>query len=340
MKKAFTMIEKNDLYDERKIRSLVIRYVSVELIKKYKELDIRFTLIDMGIIYFMVLFQIVSSIYLYNTIGLWILVLCPFFILISGVAFNWMNVQLHEASHTLLFSSRKINDIFCNIAYGMFSLQDIETYRATHMLHHSDLRTPKDPDLWLYTIGIGKPYGILRGVFEDLFMITAIKRRMQVSRFFSDNKIPSPVVPAYVKLTKILGQVIITLIYVYFCGAFGVLMYMLFYLYGLVAIFPLLVRVRTVVQHGYRAEAENIDNESLLFVSRSTTSSFLEFLLFGARMDYHFEHHLFSNIPYYNLKKMNKVLEQANFFSSKEESNFSRYITKDYLLTYLKIARV
>src|SRR5262249_50041762 len=156
--------------------------------------------------------------------------------LISGVAFNWINVQIHEASHYLLLRDRWWNDFYCNVALGSFALQDVQTYRATHGMHHSHLHTRQDPDLEIYSSDVGSCRSVLRGLRDDLLLLSAFRRRREVAQFLAANETPAERVPLHAGAAKALAQLSIVAAFVYWCGAWGLLYYGAFYLYGLIGI--------------------------------------------------------------------------------------------------------
>ena len=67
-------------------------------------------------IYALLPLSLFSGIALFLAIGPAALIASPIFAILNGVAFNWINVQVHEASHGLLLRQRKWNDAYCNLA--------------------------------------------------------------------------------------------------------------------------------------------------------------------------------------------------------------------------------
>ena len=296
-----------------------------------------YTLLDTLIIYALLGGVVFGMCWLHARFGSWALLALPVFAFQSGVAFNWINVQVHEASHYLLLSKR-YNDIYCNLAIGALGLQDVETYRATHMLHHGYLHTEKDPDLWVYTTHVGAPRQFLRGVLEDLTLATIFRRKRQVMEFLRANGMSGHVAPRYVPFAKLGAQCLVLGAFVWFCGPLGMIFYGFAYLYGLLAVFPVLVRVRTVVQH-FDPALLSLAEAAVPrpFISRSTVAPFIEFFLVGARMDYHFEHHVHPNVPYYGLAKMHRALQRQGFFDAASEGMGKGLHTDDYVKTYLRL---
>ncbi len=56
-------------------------------------------------------------------------------------------IALHEASHSLLRKSRRLNDLD-GFLISVFSFTSFTLYRASHQTHHMHLSTEKDEELW------------------------------------------------------------------------------------------------------------------------------------------------------------------------------------------------
>jgi len=200
-------------------------------------------------------------------------------------------------------------------------------------MHHAYLHSERDPDRWVYTERVGSPRQMLRGIADDLFMVTALRRVRQVGKVVRANASPAP---RYILFAKLSAQMFVLGVFLWGCGAWGFIYYLLCYVYGLLAVFTVLVRIRTVVQHcdGGLAKKTGIAR----FVSRTTMAPLLEFILVGARMDYHFEHHLFPNLPYYNLGLMHQKLNEAGIFKQMLSEGGVSLRTRNYLQTYVDLA--
>jgi fatty acid desaturase len=324
---------------QAEIRKRVSSILSNAELLALRSLDVRWTFLDAAVIYLLLGLVLTLTWLLHASIGPWTLLLTPLLALISGVAFNWINVQIHEASHNLLLPNKAHNDTYCNWVLGALALQDVQTYRATHGMHHSQLHTAADPDRWVYTTGVGSTRQRLRGLLEDLSMWTMLKRSQQLKAFFAQHPRLRPRRALSNSLAKLLGQLVVLALFVASCGPWGVLYYGGAYLYGLLGVFTALVRIRTVVQH-YQPPQAGITDPLAVFTSRSTVASFVQFLMVGARMDYHFEHHLYPNIPYYNLQRMHARLLAAGFFSDLQRSSGQQLHTDDYLQSFGQLTHV
>jgi len=326
--------------DEAVIRRRVRKLLGAEAIAGAKRLRLSYTLRDTFFIYALLALSIGGTIVAHQHFGLLALLGAPVFMLLSGIAFNWINVQIHEASHILLLPKQRANDAYCNLVLGSLALQDVQTYRQTHSLHHAHLRSEADPDLWVYMSHAGSGRAVLRGMIEDLLLITVLKRQRQSRGLRTSDKAReggdagSSLVRTTVKLA---GQAAILAIYLAGCGWAGLLYYGAFYLYPLVGIFPLLVRIRTVVQH-FAPQAGAAQDGTIVFMSRTTESSLWQFILIGGRMDYHFEHHLMPMIPYYGLRDLHRALDERRFFHELREEDGRAFRTTTYLQDYYSMA--
>jgi fatty acid desaturase len=320
------------------LRSQVKSLLRSQQMKACGTLDLSYTLRDTAFIYLLLTGAVGGMCSLHASWGPVTLAAAPLFALLAGVGFNWINVQIHEASHCLLLRNKRWNDLYCNLVFGAIGLQDVQTYRATHRMHHAYLHTQRDPDLWIYTANVGSFRQVARGILDDLCLRTLLRRKQQVAEFIRVTGMSRGRQPRYARFAKLLAQSLLLGVFVWGCGIWGVAYYAAVYVYGLLGVFPVLVRIRTVVQHFDSSLLAPKEGNTFPFVSRSTVAPVVEFILVGARMDYHFEHHIYPNLPYYGLKKMHRALQAAGFFESVHASAGQSLHTDDYLRTYLSLS--
>jgi fatty acid desaturase len=60
-------------------------------------------------------------------------------------------IGFHEASHGLLRTNRRLNEID-GIILGVFSFMSFSLYRAAHQTHHAYLATERDEELWPFVL--------------------------------------------------------------------------------------------------------------------------------------------------------------------------------------------
>ena len=141
--------------------------------KMYTNINHRYTFRDLFIIYGIIIFNILIIFLLHRINLYYLIVYTPFAIFIQGVVYNWINVQVHEASHYLLFKNKKINDKYCDLLLAGLIGYTVKGYRTSHSAHHSKLHSIDDPDLDIYKNDIQK-YSKYRIIMRDLLGITLL----------------------------------------------------------------------------------------------------------------------------------------------------------------------
>ena len=264
-----------------------------------KEINILFTLRDLITTYiiFFLSFYILT-----NSNNNFLLFFSVFFL---GVSFNWMNVQTHEACHYLLIKNKKLNDLFSNFFYGILSLRTVNHYRLSHLAHHLRLRdNENDPDFHLYNTKLSV------GIFKDLLLLTFFN-------YLVNNKKKQKINLKFTLFAELM-IIILTFVFVNNKEIFNILKIIFLYHYALFGVLLCLIRIRTYVQHF----SENYNEKN---ISRTTLCNFFETLIIGCRMNFHFEHHIFPNIPYYRFKKSIKINKNKDIFSNFYNKTYFSY---------------
>jgi fatty acid desaturase len=214
-------------------------------------------------------------------------------------------VLAHEGAHNLLFSNEKINDFasqwFC--AFPLFS--DNRPYRPYHLAHHRFTESENDPD-----ISLSAPFPITkasfrRKVIRDLTGQTGFKRySIALKSIFSseaDNfagrikKISDKISGFFIS-----NLVIFSLIAIFSHWS----IYFLLWWIPAFTYYSLIVRIRNIAEHSVTPGDTNLNN------TRTTKASLLtRYLLVPHHVNFHLEHHLFTNCPWYNLPKVHEMLK-------------------------------
>lgn len=224
---------------------------------------------------------------------------------------NALNVVIHEASHGFLAAKRSTNDLVANVGAAWWMLHSVEEYRPTHLLHHRHLNDPDDPDRPSYLLPAARG-ARLRLVLEDLLAITAAKRALTLLRGSTTTATPD----AH-RLRNLAGRAACQLVLL---GQFvllqgwivGVVAYAVFWLVPTLCLFPLILRFKTVAEH---YDAALRDPESAVWVARTSAADVLQNVVLGARMQYHFEHHVIPTVPFRGLAVVHERLAQRRFFA-------------------------
>jgi len=275
----------------------------------FKKINVFYTFRDWVTTY---LIFFVSFYFLNKSENIILLIFSVFFL---GVAFNWINVQMHEASHYLLLKNKKFNDYFTNLFYGILSFRLISNYRSSHWAHHDKLHdSNEDPDYHLYTTPLFK------GILYDLSLLTIWKfgKERNISNWKNDKKNKSTNLNINIIFLIFSEALILLLIYLFLSekNIVNIIKVEFLYHYSMFGISVALIRIRTYVQHA----SENYEKYD---VSRTTLCNFFETFFIGCRMNYHFEHHMFPNIPYYGFKE--------TIMKNKDNEYFKNFYTKTYL---------
>jgi fatty acid desaturase len=235
-------------------------------------------------------------------------------VLLMGLRMNAFGVILHEGSHGLLAKSRKLNDRICNWGVSFWTINSVEEYRPTHRLHHRYLGQERDPDRLFYLVPSRR--GALTSlVLQDLLGVTAFRRATtRISGTSQQSGAPASLLTRPQLLVgKAVTQLVVLGQFLLFQGVRrGFLFYVVFWLVPIVCMYPMILRLKTITEH---FDAGLRDPNTVHWIARTSSAGWLQDHLVGARMEYHFEHHVLPTIPYQGLKKLHRRLDQTELFA-------------------------
>ena len=237
----------------------------------------------------------------------------PPLVFFIGTRINALAVEVHEASHGLLFKTKRLNDFFCDVFGSYWILNDTQSYWEVHRVHHSDLHEDSDPDLELYLLPEGSVRGVLLCLLRDVSWITAGMRiRAYLTKGRNTGRTKRLRSMRHMA-GKLCAQLIVLGLFLAVFGTPpGIVLYFVYWVIPLFSVFPLLIRLRIATEH--YSDLLHHDCPAL-FVSRTSLSNWVEAYLIGAHMEYHMEHHLYPNIPYFQLKRLHRLLDERGFFA-------------------------
>lgn len=298
---------------ERLWREHVSQLVGADELRGYSEPSLLDTFTAIGVLWVEVAILLAVANLLPHLALAWSIPVGILVVLLMGLRMNAFGVILHEGSHGFLAKSRTLNDRICNWGIAFWTINSVEEYRPTHRLHHRYLGQERDPDRVFYLVPARR--GALTSLLlQDLFGVTAFRRA--TSRISGTSEASGAPVGLLTKPQLLIGKIVTQLIilgqFVLFQGVGrGILFYVVFWLVPNVCMYPMILRLKTITEHfdsGLREE------NSVHWIARTSCASWLQNHMVGARMEYHFEHHVLPTIPYRGLKRLHSRLGQTDLF--------------------------
>lgn len=198
----------------------------------------------------------------------------------------------HDGAHRLAVPNRAINDFLTDwlIAYPLFVVT--EGYREWHFEHHRHLGTAKDPELDSYRGQ--RPYV---GKLTAKKVVGVFLLDLTGFGFFGLLKFMKAVFPRR-RPSLFLGPIIFWIVFA--VATFGTGRGWIFglYVYSIVGGFWAIFRFRSWTEHvGVAREGKENSH-------RFATNRLVRYLFFPHNTHCHYEHHRWSQVPYYNLPKL------------------------------------
>jgi fatty acid desaturase len=214
-------------------------------------------------------------------------------------------ILMHDAAHALLHSNRAVNDWVGKWFCGT----ELNAYRPYHLQHHRFVQQAEDPDLVL-----SAPFPITRDslwrkMVRDLTGQTFFKQRFGrvVGKLKSrgDGDSVWPIFVAEFQQQR----------FFYIFNATGLVLFSLaglgwawwlMWLLPMATWLPLISRLRNISEHALVAQNE----PDPLRHARTTQASWLERLLIAPYwVNYHCEHHMFTQVACWNLPAAHRILD-------------------------------
>ena len=250
--------------------------------------------------------------------GRWAIPLGIFLVVLIATRINALGVVIHEGSHGFLARSRRLNDRLCNLGAAWWTINSVEEYRPTHRLHHRYLGEERDPDRPSYLLPERR--GALAGlILKDLLAVTAVKRALVLVSGSRDEEGAETGSSAWkqILLGKSAVQLVVLGQFLLFQGLWrGIAWYVVFWLVPILCVYPLILRLKTITEH---FDPRFWEDDARLWVARTSFAGRLQNHLIGARMEYHFEHHVLPNVPFRGLEELHRRLEDTGWVGQHDE---------------------
>ncbi len=233
----------------------------------------------------------------------------PLAVLVIGTRQLGLFILMHDGAHGLLHPERRVNDAvarwFCSSSLG--------DYRPYHLQHHRYVQQAEDPDLGLSApFPISRP-SLRRKLLRDLTGQTFYKQRL--APLIAGLKAGRQARPAGMPLQRqsqelvrgwrfVIGNVIGLAV---FAAAGQAWMWLLMWLLPMATWLPAVTRIRNIAEHALIAK----DQPDPLRQARTTRAGWAERALLAPYwVNYHAEHHLFTQLPCWQLPRAHALLRQ------------------------------
>ena len=238
----------------------------------------------------------------------------PLAVMLVGNRQLGLFILMHDAAHGALHANRKVNDWVGKWLCGT----DLQAYRAYHLQHHRFVQQTDDPDLVLSAPFPVSRASLRRKMLRDLTGQTFFKQRFgQVAaRLRAIDRVDSI---ATILLAEARRQ---PYFYLFNAIAFALFSaagvwwaWVLMWLLPMATWLALITRLRNISEHALVAQNE----PDPLRHARTTHANLLERLFLAPYwVNYHCEHHMFTQIACWKLPQAHRILARQGVTSRME----------------------
>jgi fatty acid desaturase len=248
----------------------------------------------------------VVSLYVQTAVLIWLSVrylwMLPLTFLLMGRTFAQFASLMHESAHRLLFANKRVNDLVGRWVLGFPAFTSTDAYRRVHMAHHRDEFGPDEPDIALYAGYPIGPASFRRKLIRDATGQTGLKlmRQLLGNVRSADRRSRRTVWEILAVQAVLLGAAIAS-------GHWW--LYPVLWLAPYLTVWRVINRLRSIAEHGGMQRSKD---------RRETTHSVQQhvlarFILVPYRIGWHLAHHVDSGVPFRNLPRLHRALQDAGY---------------------------
>jgi fatty acid desaturase len=240
-------------------------------------------------------------------------------------------VIAHDGLHRNFVSNMKLNNLLNDfLILGMFGSAS-RVNKNNHIEHHKYTSTNFDPDRYKY-LHKDKESLIKFFVFVSGFLnVLRTINNVYLNKDFKNKNNTNDVKLNYLEIGIIIfWQLNLIILLTYFFGIWG------YFVYWLLPTYLFAYRGdlnRVFCEHNELNDDEILNDKNYRLITFDKPNLIEKLLFCPNNMNYHAEHHLFPQIPYYNLKKAHKIVKSNGFYNGKLKSRESYF---GYLFDYIK----
>ena len=233
--------------------------------------------------------------------------LIPVCVMVVGTRQLGLAILMHDAAHGLLHPNRAVNDW---VGHWLCA-PTLKAYRPYHLQHHRYVQQAEDPDLVLSAPFPISPASLRRKMWRDLSGQTFFKQRIQPlwqqlrgrgsSAAGGDGETAFAGRDLRFLLANALGFLV-------FAAAGWWWLWLVLWLLPMASWLPLVTRLRNIAEHALVP----VDQPDPLRQARTTRASWLERAFIAPYwVNFHSEHHLFTQLPCWQLPEAHALLRAA-----------------------------
>jgi len=230
----------------------------------------------------------------------------PLMVLVVGTRQLGLFILMHDAAHGLLHADRRINDAvghwLCSASLG--------AYRPYHLQHHRYVQQTEDPDLVLSAPFPITRASLARKAVRDLTGQTFVKQRFgHIAERLARRAPGEPAIGLFLEELARDRRFLIgnALGFVLFAAAGYAWVWLALWLLPMMTWLMLVSRIRNIAEHALIAQNE----PDPLRQARTTRASLLERAFIAPYwVNYHGEHHMFTQLPCWQLAAAHRALRQ------------------------------
>jgi len=208
-------------------------------------------------------------------------------------------ILIHEGVHRRLFRSRRLNDVAARWLLAGPLFVSFDGYRRMHLRHHAYTMTSDDPDFQFvkdFPMSIGQ---FSKSVLHDL---TGASYLFLLRHYWQGGR------KEFRSIFGLLGSAVppiaVNALLLAACLWNGYAwVYFVCWLAPLFLVFPLLLHVRGICEHGGQEP-----NPDPLQCTWTVLNPIETFFVAPHNINYHMEHHAFPAVPQFNLPKLHRLL--------------------------------